>query len=104
MRANTAETVMERLDVSGPCWIWTGPKRGKGYGYVSWENRKVSTHRLIWELLVGPIPEGMHLDHLCREKLCANPDHLELVTNAENLSRGQTGRYSHPGHDWNGDG
>ena len=69
------------------CWIWTGAKASNGYGSIGYESRTHSTHRLAYTLLVGPVPEGLQLDHLCRVKSCCNPAHLEPVTNAENQAR-----------------
>ncbi len=72
----------------GPCWLWTASTHA-GYGCIGDENNKVvSAHRVAYELLVGSIPEGLHLDHLCRVPLCVNPSHLEPVTPRENLMRG----------------
>jgi len=71
------------VDASGPCWLWTGSVDHKGYG----RNRGTRAHRVAWELLVGPIPKGLTLDHLCRVRNCVNPDHLEVVTNRENIMR-----------------
>ncbi len=72
------------------CWLWLGPKRGP-YGYIEITRRgrttKYSTHRFAYESLVGPIPLGLTIDHLCRTKLCCNPSHLEPVTQAVNTSR-----------------
>ena len=59
------------------CWIWPGALRDDGYG----------PHRLVWERLRGPVPAGMQLDHLCEQHDCVNPDHLEPVTQLENLRR-----------------
>jgi len=76
------------------CWIWTGYKHhwtgglGNEYGQTSWFNVSVSTHRLAYALLRGAIPHGMELDHLCRNRACCNPWHLEPVTHKENLRRG----------------
>lgn len=79
-----------RPDASG-CWVWTGAKRA-GYGQISRGARgegMAAAHRLSYEVLVGPIPEGLQLDHMCRRRDCVNPDHLRPVThkqNAENVA------------------
>lgn len=80
----------------GVCWEWLGPFYETGYGYLyvprqphqPQRYRKVQAHRLAYELLVGPIPAGLVLDHLCRNPKCVNPEHLEPVTSAENVRRG----------------
>ena len=76
----------------GPCWVWTGGLFDNGYGqFIIMQGRRGSpkgAHRQAWELLRGPVPDGLHLDHLCRNHPCVNPDHLEPVTNAENNRRG----------------
>jgi hypothetical protein len=79
-----------RVDKSGTCWTWTGPTSEGGYGVISTGGREgllVRTHRLAYELLVGPIPDGLHIDHLCKVRRCCNPEHLEPVTQAENNRR-----------------
>lgn len=71
------------------CWIWVGGQAGKGYGrFRVGRALKVSSHRFAYEQIVGEIPPNMQLDHLCRNKLCCNPAHLEVVTNRENALRG----------------
>lgn len=72
------------------CWIWRGRPDKNGYGHLKINGRGVKAHRYGYELLVGPIPDGMQLDHLCRNRLCVNPTHLEPVTSRENTLRGQT--------------
>lgn len=74
------------------CWLWTGARNDKGYGQLfkskrSGRGEKYCAHRLAYELLVGPIPDEMELDHLCRTPACVNPKHLEPVTHSVNLSR-----------------
>jgi len=72
-------------DAAG-CWIWTG-NRAMGYGHFWWEGRMRFAHRYTYELFVGPIPDGLEIDHLCRVRECCNPKHLEAVTHSENLRR-----------------
>lgn len=88
------ERILNGLDV-GDCWEWTG-WRLHGHGIIGWKYKRVFVHRAIWEELVGPIPDGMVIDHLCRNRACANPDHLEPVTLRENILRGEgiTSRHS----------
>jgi hypothetical protein len=74
------------VDAQG-CWIWIGARTSRGYGSVGVRGRAVSTHRLAYQLLVGPIAEGLQIDHLCLVKACCNPSHLEAVTPRENVRR-----------------
>lgn len=78
---------VDRSDASG-CWLWTGADDRHGYGQVRINYRLVGAHRFAYELLVGPIPSGLQIDHLCRVPLCVNPAHLEPVTRKENAQRG----------------
>jgi hypothetical protein len=70
------------------CWLWLGADNGRGYGRVCIDGRTMYAHRVTFERLRGPIPDGMQLDHLCRMRGCCNPAHLQPVTNAENTKRG----------------
>lgn len=74
------------------CWLWVARMNRNGYGsYMHPESqRTVVAHRYAYEVVVGPIPEGLQLDHLCRVRNCVNPAHLEPVTQRENLLRGDT--------------
>lgn len=69
------------------CWEWTG-QRCHGYGYVKVAGKIIGAHRIAYERTRGPIAPGMVIDHLCRRPLCVNPEHLEVVTPAENTRRG----------------
>lgn len=71
----------------GACWLWTGAQKN-GYGRFTIRRRPVYAHRFAYELLVGPIPQGLELDHLCRVTTCINPSHLEPVTHRKNVLRG----------------
>lgn len=81
----------QRVQKTDTCWLWTGALNSYGYGTLSrWtdgKRRQLRAHRVAYELLVGPIPEGLVLDHLCRVKVCVNPAHLEAVTDRVNIYR-----------------
>lgn len=80
------QRVMSRVSITGDCWLWTGAKV-RGYGVISVQKRTKYAHRVVYELEVEQIPEGMDLDHLCRNPLCVNPKHLEPVTRSVNVAR-----------------
>lgn len=87
------------IDPGTECWLWTGSTGANGYGQIGvgsvldGTRGLATTHRVAYEAMVGVIPDGMVLDHLCRVRLCANPDHLEPVTFVENVKRGEAGRH-----------
>lgn len=89
------ERVLARIDTTDPevCWLWPGSTYGNGYGSIKIGSRQdgtrrnTSTHIVTYEALVGPVPEGLELDHLCRVRLCCNPFHLEPVTHSQNMER-----------------
>jgi len=81
------------LITDSDCWEWQGARHQEGYGHIYIPGTKPSvyrsTHRVLYEIEKGPIPDGLFLDHLCRNPPCCNPDHLEPVTPRENSLRGQ---------------
>lgn len=83
-----AERLEGRIDKTADCWLWTGRKTGAGYGRIEIDHRSHYVHRVMYELWKGAIPAGLQIDHLCRIPACVNPDHLEAVTQAENMRRG----------------
>lgn len=92
-RPELADTPLQRLRraavVGEPdqCWPANECDRG-GYGRVRWRNKTYRAHRFAYEIMVGPIPDGFELDHLCGNRRCVNPAHLEPVTHQENVRRG----------------
>jgi len=101
-RKSLSERVLEKVNKSGPvpecapelgsCWTWTASFDGKGYGQIQVGTlaspKMARAHRIVYELIVGPIPDGLVLDHLCRVPKCVNPEHLQPITQHENLQRG----------------
>lgn len=92
VRPTPAERFWAKVDKTDTCWIWTASTDPGGYGCFQVDGRSVKAHRWAFEILVGPIPFGLHIDHLCRVRSCVNPDHLEPVTVAENVNRGLRGK------------
>ena len=91
-RAALVERLLTKVTFHGDdgCWLWKGDAR-RGYGRIQVSGRgspRVAVHRVVYKWLVGPIPDGLTLDHLCRVRACVNPGHLEPVTNRENILRG----------------
>lgn len=87
------ERFWEKVDrrADDECWRWLASLNDGGYGQIAIDGRPHRAHRVAYELLRGAIPDGMVLDHLCRNRWCANPWHLEIVTNEENIRRGHWG-------------
>lgn len=91
MRRSVEQRLWPRVEFTGFCWLWTGAL-SKGYGMIRVGGTSRGTHRVAYELLIGPIPDGLELDHLCRVPNCINPDHLDPVTSGENTRRSPTAR------------
>lgn len=100
-RATTPEDFWRRVNKTSECWHWTGYVTRRGYGKLRYQGRQVAAHRLAYELYNGPVPDGLVLDHtchssdqncppgaICAHRICVNPDHLNPVTNSENMLLG----------------
>lgn len=88
-RKNDDDRIWPHVVPTGFCWLWTGGTTD-GYGNVRRNGQSQRVHRVVYELLIGPIPEGTEIDHLCRVRACCNPDHLEPVARVVNNARGQS--------------
>jgi hypothetical protein len=89
---------IDQASSSEGCWLWQRKLGRNGYGQMRGYAGQISAHRFAYEVLMGPIPEGMQLDHLCRNRACCNPEHLEPVTGRENRLRGDTLRPNNGAH------
>lgn len=85
--------ILARIFIGEPdeCWPWIGRRTPDGYGqFVThnlWTSHRQRAHRLVWRILVGPIPAEMVIDHKCHNRICVNPNHLQILSNVENAQR-----------------
>jgi hypothetical protein len=100
-----------KIDINpdSDCWAWKGHINENGYGQFRFNGKPGKAHRFSYTFFKGLIPEGLQIDHLCRNRACCNPDHLEAVTHRENIRRGKAGEYNTvkthcpQGHEYAGD-
>ena len=83
-----AERLWKMVEKSDGCWTWKGRRCDHGYGRISDKGKQRHASRVAFEVTHGPLPSNLTVDHLCRNRLCCRPDHLEAVTNRENVLRG----------------
>jgi hypothetical protein len=106
-RKTVSERFWSKVDKSGSCWLWLAGKGSHGYGMFDAGYGMTCAHRVAYELVIGDIPAGLELDHLCRNRVCVNPSHLEPVTSQENTRRGDAGKnnavktHCPAGHEYN---
>ena len=96
-RETIIEKIISRIEVDqdSGCWLWQGgtsgkPEKGKtgrGYGRISIDGETMAVHKVVYTHFYGIIPRKKHIDHLCKTRLCCNPDHLEMVTHKVNMKR-----------------
>lgn len=91
-RPSADDRFFSKVYFTSDCWIWIAGKMYGGYGTFYLDGKRHPAHRVMYEAVVGPIGEGLELDHLCRNPACVNPSHLEPVTHKENVRRGLKGR------------
>lgn len=104
--ADLPARMQDKIRIDGDCWVWTGATNSQGYGSVAngEKNRSALAHRKAYESTRGEIPGDLTVDHLCRNKLCQNVNHMELVTRSENSRRGNAARtHCKSGHELAGE-
>lgn len=87
---------MVTVEAATGCWIWQGHVDDKGYGQFHWRGRSYWAHRPAYATFVGPVPDGVHVDHAepCHNPSCVNPDHLRLLSESENAADGNRRRFA----------
>jgi len=88
MATSTRDRILSFVEIVGECWMWQGSTKPGGYGTIDIAGKTSNAHRVAYEAFVGPIPAGLSIDHLCRTPACVNPEHLEPVSQRENVLRG----------------
>lgn len=88
MNPKDIQRFFSKVQKTDNCWNWIAPTDEDGYGYFKMKGKQLRSHRVSYELFKELIPTGLTIDHLCRNRKCVNPDHLEVVTVKENVLRG----------------
>lgn len=95
----------DKIIIDSDCWRWTAFKSYDGYGRASVNGKQGNVHRFSYEVFKGEIPKDLEIDHLCKNRDCLNPDHLEAISHQENVKRGSIAQKTHcpKGHPYSGD-
>jgi len=104
-RPHTVESLMALTRPDGDCMIWQGTARVNGYGVTVYMGKQTTTHRIMYQLHTGqPVPDGVEVDHICNNRRCINPAHLQAVSHTENMRLARERRTTcRAGHEWNDD-
>lgn len=89
IKCGAIERFWDKVDMTYSCWLWRGWTRN-GYGQFRFDGKDIPAHKFAYELFQGKVPEGLILDHLCRNPSCVNPAHLDPTTNKDNIMRGNS--------------
>lgn len=92
------DRLLEKVVEQEGCWIFGGATANSGYGRIGVQGRTLQAHRASYEVFIGKIPDGLHIDHLCNRRRCINPEHLEAVSQRENNRRAGALRVSNVTH------
>lgn len=93
-------TFWDRVDFSGDCWEWLSSKNHNGYGRLYFNGKSRKAHQIAYELLIGEIPKGLEIDHLCGNRGCVNVSHFDITTHAENTRRARRNTHCGYGHEF----
>lgn len=99
--ADIERVLAEVEEIPNGCHQWQGRKMPNGYGYINKNRKRVFVHRIAYEALVAPIPEGWHVHHRCHNTLCVNPEHLETLSPTEHIKQHRAAEtHCKRGHEW----